>query len=201
MATRTKKKQLSKIPPFISQREFARRLKLKSHTAVTQAMDNGRIKKGIYIHKGVRKILFEIAKKEFESTADPKYNKSKKNGQGRNLKPDTKDKRGGGESDTSTLIEIKKDQATIDLELNNIKLARIKGELVLKSEVFKVLFEFGKNFRDQLTVIPDRIADNLFAAESRNQIHIILTEAIEDALRNLANTEKLDFTDNKKKGK
>lgn len=193
MAVKSKKEEAP--IHYISVRAFAKMLGV-GHTAVVQAMDNGRITAGVYVHpgNGHRKIIPDVAREEFESTRDPKYINSRMNGKGRT---DKQEKRGDGDSSSSKLVDVKLAKEKLNVKEQLIKLRKLEGELVDKELVYKALFEFGKMFRDTLMVIPDRITDQIVAAKSRNDVHNILTQELSDALRGLSDIKNLKFTKEK----
>ncbi len=175
-----------KVPEYISQRKFAKMMGV-THTAITQAIDSGRISNGVYVHpgNGHRKILPEIATLEWEGNPAP------------DDKNDPTLKRGGGVSDSSSLTAVKLLKEKIIVRQQNIKLKQMEGALVEKDKVYKELFEFGKMLRDSILVIPDRIVDQVRAAKTRNECHNILTIALEDALRGLGDLNKIKFDEKK----
>jgi len=176
---------------YISVREFAERMGVK-HTAIIRAMDIGWIEKGVYVHpaNGHRKILPDIAKEEWEQNQNPAMDHFREMGK-KNTGKKLAEKRGGGNSDSSTLTSVKTQEAKVKLQVDLIKLRKLKGELVEKDAVYDALFEFGRLIRDTIMVVPDRIIDRIMAAKTRNEAHIILTEELDDALRGLSDADKV----------
>lgn len=176
---------------YISVRAFAKQLGLKSHNSIIEAMDSGVIKKGIYVHprNNHRKILPDIALKEWNAyhndgeAPDGEANDSKK-------------KRGGGKSSNSTLTEVRVQQGKVKLQMEALKLRKMKGELVEKELVYEQLFQFGRQIKDNIMVIPDRVIDEIIAAKSRTQASEILTNALADALASLADVGNIKFGKN-----
>ena len=82
-------------------------------------------------------------------------------------------------------------------KLAELKLQEALGELVPLAEVKKNLFTFGAEIRNALQAIPDRIIDNLLAADTRSEAHTILTVAINKALLSLTDIDNRKFTKEK----
>lgn len=167
---------------YISVREFSRRLGLKSHNSVIEAMDSGVISKGIYVHPGNkhRKIIYDIAIEEWDIHHNNKE-----------AVESPQEKRGGGNSTGTTLVSVRLQSAKVKLAQDTLKLRKLKGELVEKDLVYKELFEFGRLLRDSLLVIPDRITDQLVAANDRHEVHSIITDALVSSLESLSDIKNL----------
>ena len=164
--------------------------------AIVKAIDKGQIKEGVHVNEaGHRKIIFDIAFKEWNESRDPMQDHARENGKVEKKKTE---KRGGGESASSTLTDVKLEKEKIALESAQIELKKKRGELVDVQKVYKVLFEYGKGIRDELLQLPDRLIDEIRGADTRNEAHIIFTKGMEAALRGLADSDKLKFSDNEK---
>lgn len=174
----------------VSVRAFARMHKV-SHPTVLGWMNSGRITNGVVVPNkktGHRKILPSVANEELKKTDDPDKHYLRVNGGG--SPPD-------GESPAAAkipaLAKVKAQKETILLQKAAIELQVMKGKLVEKETVYHTLFAFGKLLRENITGIPDRISDDLFAAKSRADIHRILSEELNRALEDLSDAEKLNF--------
>lgn len=69
--------------------------------------------------------------------------------------------------------------------LGKLKAEKEKGSLVDKDQMYKEMFEFGKEIRLSIQAIPDRIIDQLITLD-RNAAHKMLSEEINKALEKLA---------------
>ena len=93
-----------------------------------------------------------------------------------------------------TLAAARKAQEVFKAKIAEIDYKKKIGELVSKDDVYKSLFTFGQELRTQFQAIPDRVVDNMLAASSRNEAHIILYEAITKVLENLADIDSRKIT-------
>lgn len=93
-----------------------------------------------------------------------------------------------------TLAAARKAQEVYKAKIAELDYKKRIGDLVAKDEVYKALFAFGQELRTQFQAIPDRVVDNMLAASSRNEAHIILYEAITKVLENLADIESRKIT-------
>jgi hypothetical protein len=66
------------------------------------------------------------------------------------------------------------------------ELQKLESELVDKRLVFQNLYEFASILRDGILNVPERVIDNLRAADTRNEALLILTEEIEAVLKSLS---------------
>lgn len=87
---------------------------------------------------------------------------------------------------TLSLAEIRLREAYAKARLSELTLAKTEGELVSRAEVESSLFTLAKELRDALLAIPDRIIDNIMAAENRTQGHRVLYNALADELERLS---------------
>lgn len=93
-----------------------------------------------------------------------------------------------------TLAAARKAQEVYKAKIAELDYKKRIGDLVAKDEVYKALFAFGQELRTQFQAIPDRVVDNMLAASSRNEAHIILYEAITKVLENLADIDSRKIT-------
>lgn len=91
------------------------------------------------------------------------------------------------------LATVRRTQAEIALQNSALDLQIKKGKYVDKSKVYKALFKAGQDVRSTFQALPDRVIDNILAAKSRHEAHEILTDAISDALEQLADAVNRDM--------
>jgi hypothetical protein len=197
----------------ISIREFSRRVTV-SDTAIRKAISAGWIVGGKVMENGVPRINFEIAKKEWElyqsqqgkTTTIKQPQKINASKAATPIKsPDNKSNptpaTHGAEEiaprpPAGSLAAARLVQAQIKAKQMDVALKKEMGELVDKSKVYAALFSIGKEIRQTLQAIPDRHIDDILAAGlngSRNEAHVVLTNAIADALETLAELSKVDL--------
>ena len=185
----------------ISIAAFARLRKVSVDT-VKQYIEHGQLNEAIVRNPktGYRTIDVEVAVKELAANLDTTNTHSAANGRGENSPPPQeggaveREKPGG-----LSYIDLKKKREEVKLQQEAIRLRIMKGELVEKESVYTVLFNFGKQVRDSITSVPDQIIDSLMACKTRTEAHKMLTDALEDALRELSSGGELRFPN--KKGK
>lgn len=71
-------------------------------------------------------------------------------------------------------------------EERQFKLAILKGEYVLRTTADKHLFESGRQVRDAMQAIPDRVAGILAAETDQHKCHAAMTLEIERAMEGLS---------------
>jgi hypothetical protein len=196
----------------ISIREFSRRVSV-SDTAIRKAISAGWIVGGKVMENGVPRINFEIAKKEWELYQSqqgktttikqaqkinaPKAATPIKSPEKSNPTPAAH----GAEEiaprpPAGSLAAARLVQAQLKAKHMEVELKLKMGELVDKSKVYAALFSIGKEIRQTLQAIPDRNIDDILAAGlngSRNEAHVVLTNAIADALETLSELSKVDL--------
>jgi hypothetical protein len=183
---------------MISIREFARRVNV-SDVAVLKAIRAGKIKEAIdYTNPKRPKINPELAAKEWGKNYDPSYHRSPNVSEEIKLAPTAKPAKAkapaqavvepeaeatlppgaGGRS----LADIKRQTAEVKLRLSALDLKERQGELVKKDEVYRSLYELGVTIKEKLLSIPNRVTDEMRAAESRHEAQRILTAELEAVL-------------------
>ena len=85
-----------------------------------------------------------------------------------------------GRARSSAQVKLLIDE--IKLQKEAIGLRKLKGELVDVQDVRKALYEIAKDLRIELLNIPDRIIDDVMAADTRNQAHTLLSEELAQAI-------------------
>lgn len=96
--------------------------------------------------------------------------------------------------ESASLIAMKRNKMAIEIKKSMLELQVLQGKLVEKDKVFDVLYEFGQTIRQNFQVIPNKIVDDVMAAQTRNEAHKIITDAIDGALMDLVRTGELNFT-------
>jgi hypothetical protein len=74
-------------------------------------------------------------------------------------------------------------------EEREFKLALLKGEYVLKSKVDTYMFETGRQIRDAVLGVPDRLAGIMAAETDQHKIHALLTQEFLRALESLSHSD------------
>jgi hypothetical protein len=67
-------------------------------------------------------------------------------------------------------------------QIAELQAKKMAGELVLKDDVYRDLFAKGQALKEELLAIADRVTDDVRAAETRNDAHKIIYEAVERIL-------------------
>lgn len=172
----------------ISIKEYARR-KGCSDTAVRKAIAAGKITKGVIDRDTKRpKILPSVADKEWATNFNPAYVRDAPI-QNKLLEQVQEAPPAPVPDGRKSLAELKRLQAEVRLQHEAILLREKKGQLVDKDHVYRALFEAGQQIRSAMMAMPDRVIDGLMAADSRNEAHTILTQAIIEALEVVTNVE------------
>jgi DNA-binding transcriptional MocR family regulator len=165
----------------ISIREFARRLNV-SDTTIHKAIKAERIVKGYTEGAGRKSIDYEIAKREYNSTASPTRE---------NRKPPRSAESSGitaqavipfDEGDPASMNAERLRKIKAEADLKELELKEKTGALTSRDEVYRELFAIGKELRVALVAIPDRVIDDLMASANRNEAHGILLRAISTVL-------------------
>jgi hypothetical protein len=70
----------------------------------------------------------------------------------------------------------------VDMELKQLELDARRGNLIDRGAVTRAAFQMGRDLRQSLGAIPDRVASELHAAKSIHDVHRILTGELAHAL-------------------
>ncbi len=167
----------------ISIRELARRLNV-SDTAIHKAIKAERIVKGYTKGAGRKSIDFEIAKREYNSTASPTRENRKPRPEANGETAQASINFGDDDSGTLNAERLRKIKAEADLK--ELELKERTGALTSREEVYRELFALGKELRVSLVAIPDRVIDDLMASANRNEAHGILLKEISTVLEQAA---------------
>lgn len=90
--------------------------------------------------------------------------------------------------------KITYEQAQLQEKIAKARIAELElqekeGSLVLRDRVNEQLFSAGKELRDALLTIPDRITDLIMAADNRTMVHNTIYDAIAEELQKLADIQ------------
>lgn len=87
-------------------------------------------------------------------------------------------------------------KTALEAKVSQLKYEKLAGNLVNKSEVINAAKEMAQTTKQALMTIPDRLAPVLAAEQDIGEINLILSDAIEEALRNLASENYSFFQEN-----
>jgi hypothetical protein len=99
-------------------------------------------------------------------------------------------------TDDMDIYDAKKYKAVFEAGKLELEYRQKLGELVEKSEVYKTLFEFGQEMRNQLTQIPARIVPFLLACDTEREAKDALLKEIEEVMISLLEGPKEKAKDN-----
>lgn len=108
--------------------------------------------------------------------------------------PDEKEKKGkkgkATTADNMTFAEAQRRKEVAKALTAELELKEKEGSLISKQKIDEQLFAFGKELRDALLAVPDRITDEVIAAvENRTKVNNIIYNAIAGALEKLADLD------------
>lgn len=83
---------------------------------------------------------------------------------------------------------------SVELATKRIQLEKLRGSVVERSAVDKVLAEFGTVLRSKLEAVPSVCIDDVLSASDRDGAQSAMEQAIRDALEDLTRTDKLKYT-------
>ena len=169
---------------LLSQRAYADHRGV-SHTAVKRAIDSGRLAKSLVLMKnGTKKINKALADKEWVENTNPDHWSAKysTNGGRNNAQPDPK---ADEKNPSLTLNHAKRAKAVFDAKLAELEYRKKAGELVEKKKVYETLYGYGKELRNELLAVPDRVIDEVLAAPNRNESLKLLYEELAKTLAKL----------------
>lgn len=90
------------------------------------------------------------------------------------------------ESENKTLADWQKVEREAKAKLALLELQEKEGALVSRDKVNNQLATGGKELRDALLAIPDRITDIIMAEDNRTMVHNIIYDAIANELQKIA---------------
>lgn len=185
----------------ISLREYGRR-KGVSDTSVRKAIAAGYIVKGLDKSDPKKpKIIPSIADAEWAENRSTNYERTTRSGQP-NIKTDNTNHVAetsnvvGSSSDISKVADgtraaAQKVQAVLKAKMMELEYKEKLGELVSKQAVYRALYGIGQEIRGKLMAIPDRNIDDIMASKTRNEAHLLLTNAIADVLEAMTDVNNL----------
>jgi hypothetical protein len=188
----------------ISIREYASSLRI-SDKAVRNAIEDGRIKKGVSYKTGIRgglpvtipEINKAIADQEFgykykTDRVLPGQKKENKTSHDGAEDEEPEDVIFDGEpNDKMATSEAIRQREIVGLKLDRIKLQELEGSLVKKVEVDKALFVLGSELRKALLNIPARIIADIRSAANDVEAQSIMVVEITNTLNQFANLEEV----------
>ena len=182
---------------LISFREFARRIEVGEKT-IRDAVNLGKISKGIVEENGKKKIDYLEALKEVEA-----YNLGAKSRYGKENVQLPKSSSGqkkyqSGDTDSlgelgneSTMAMAQKHEKIFKAKLAQLEFEQRQGILAPKEEIYTELFAYGNEIRNNILSIPDRITDTLISlANDRNAFNNFLIDNLTEALETFATKER-----------
>jgi hypothetical protein len=84
------------------------------------------------------------------------------------------------------ILESERRTKSANARIAEMNMLEKQGKLVDKQKQEKTLFQFGIQIRDKIMSIPQRIIDQIRAADTRNEAELILTVELNKALKELA---------------
>jgi DNA-binding transcriptional MocR family regulator len=171
--------------PLIRKSQFAK-IKGVSAAAVSQAISSGRIRAAVVTQNGKEFLDHDLALELWERNTlqQPPPTKPPKE------PPTDKQLRefidGLPEDQIPDLNESRARREHYQAEKAKLEALQGRGELVPAEEVKREAFAMGRQIRDAMQGIPDRVASLLAASSDVREVHRMLTEEIRVALRGLA---------------
>lgn len=170
---------------LISIRKYAES-KGVSHVRVIKAIQEGKIVKGVVVDdKGKKKINPAVADAEWREHFNPTKNTNPALLMTLGVAPND-----GEDKSNAVLQQAKVATIVYNAKKSELQYKREIGELVEREKVDKALFVVGKQLREALQRIPDRIIDELLSAPTRNDAHRILYDELEKILTEYSDLDK-----------
>lgn len=85
-----------------------------------------------------------------------------------------------------TLTKARTAKTAIDAQTARLKYEQLAGSLVKKDDVIQAAKEIGRVTKESLLTLPDRLAPVLAGESDINEVHRILSEEINTALRSIS---------------
>jgi DNA-binding transcriptional MocR family regulator len=171
--------------PLIRKSEFAK-IKGVSGAAVSQAIKSGRIRGAVVTQNGKEFLDHDLALELWERNTlqqPPPTNAPKEPPTDKQLREFID---GLPEDQIPDLNESRARREHYQAEKAKLEALQGRGELVPAEEVKREAFAMGRQIRDAMQGIPDRVASLLAASSDVREVHRMLTEEIRVALRGLA---------------
>lgn len=171
----------------ISLTEYGRR-KGVSHTAVRRAIETGRLVKSVSVLANGKTVIDQkLADQEWAQNTDPNHWRTYSSKGGSNANEvDTAETKAAS---SAGLNAAKRAKAIFDAKNAELDYKKKAGQLVEKEKVYKALYDWGKELRNELLSIPDRIIDDMLSAPTRNDALTKLHDEISGVLEKLTNVE------------
>ena len=170
---------------LIRKSEFAK-IKGVSAAAVSQAIKSGRIRAAVVTQNGKEFLDHDLALELWERNTlqqPPPTNAPKEPPTDKQLREFID---GLPEDQIPDLNESRARREHYQAEKAKLEALQGRGELVPAEEVKREAFAMGRQIRDAMQGIPDRVASLLAASSDVREVHRMLTEEIRVALRGLA---------------
>jgi len=185
---------------LISFREFARRIEVGEKT-IRDAVNLGKISKGVVESNGKKKIDYLEALKEVEAYnlgAKSRYGKENIQQPSIHVKQNTQKASNRTDSDftvdlnnDSSMAQAQKYEKIFKAKLAQLEFEQKQGILAPKEELYTELFAYGTEVRNNILSIPDRITDTLISlANDRNAFNNFLIDNLTEALETFATKER-----------
>ena len=171
--------------PLIRKSQFAK-IKGVSAAAVSQAIKTGRIRAAVVTQNGKEFLDHDLALELWERNTlqqPPPTNAPKEPPTDKQLREFID---GLPEDQIPDLNESRARREHYQAEKAKLEALQGRGELVPAEEVKREAFAMGRQIRDAMQGIPDRVASLLAASSDVREVHRMLTEEIRVALRGLA---------------
>lgn len=160
-----------------------------SHTAVNRAIEAGRIVKGVVrLANGTKRINPKIADKEWIENTNPDHWRTKYSTQGGRNATEVDPEASKAEGNAS-LNAAKRAKAILDAKMAELDYRKKAGELVEKKKVYETLYTWGKELRNELLQVPDRVIDEVLGAPGRNEALTRLYDELAAVLDKLTKNE------------
>lgn len=159
-----------------------RGLKGTTHVAIIRAIESGRLDGNAARRDGRRWVIDpQEADRQWAANTDGKTRGSG-NGPADLTAESPLPSSGGGVPNLSYSKAVREAYMA---RLAAIQYEREAGSRVLRAEVEKAAFELARRVREQLMNIPDRVSFDIAAETNPTKVHLILSDAITDALTEL----------------
>lgn len=154
---------------IVSIREFARRIGLSDTAVRKRIYDPADNPEGIIVNgkwqDGARPaLLWEIARSEWIQGGGSVTVQTEEEG----VLPPGPAREKEKPAQDEDLLKARKAKAMIGAQKDALLLKKLQGELVLKSEVYKLFFEYGQKKSEALLQIPDRVVHAMRNADNDN---------------------------------
>ena len=169
----------------LSPREYAKR-KGVTRQAVMKAIRAGRLEDSVAkTDSGRYRIEPELADREWQEWTDPSQVREVKGG-GRPPRTASLFDDEALREQRTTHARASAERVSIDAALKRLELEERQGLLVDRQAVTRIGFAIGRDTRERILAIPDRLAAVLHAAGSVREVHHLLTSELAHALERIS---------------